>query len=431
MTDDILTGEVLRLAFGGQGIVHHDSFVVFVPFTAPGDLIHYRIVQRKKNFATGELIKVIRPSSKRTSPPCPYFGTCGGCQLQHLLYDSQLEYKRQSLQDALQRQAHLTDIVVPPVIPAHQQWAYRRRINLTLKPFNGHFIAGYFATDNTSLVQVQECQIFTAQTDPIIKQLQEVAYTLITKKNNEGKVAILKQSNNTYLLHFHFKIMPPNAEDVLNHAAQRHPTWKGIIATAPGKSLQIGRLETDLSIEGLSFGFSPKAFIQNHPEQSLNIYHSLCKNAKTLSSKHVLDLYCGIGISSLLIAKQGVTVTGVETNKEAIKLAKDNAKRNQISNVNFIQADVEQVIAKLLKQNSPDLVIVNPPREGLHANVVHALTENRPASILYVSCMPPTLARDIKLLTAEKYRLDHVEAYDMFPQTAHLESLALLIRAVE
>lgn len=427
MNDQILTGEVLRLAFGGQGIVHHNSFVVFIPFTAPGDLIKYRIVQRKKNFAAGEVVEIIRPSLHRTTPSCPYFGTCGGCQLQHLNYAAQLEHKRQCIQDTLQRQAHLTDAIVSPVVAARQQWAYRRRISLTLKPTAGHFIAGYTAVDHHSILPVEQCPIFVAPADPVIVNLQEIAKMLISKDENQGKVTILKQGDNTYLLHFNFKTMPQNAGEVLKEAAHRYPAWKGILAAAPGKTLQFGELETKLDIEGLSFTFSPRAFIQNHPEQSLNIYDAICAYAKDLCRAHILDLYCGVGISSLLLAKEGLPVTGVETNQEAIRLAKDNARRNAILRVNFMQADVQNVILGLLKKFSPDMVIVNPPREGLDPKVVAALIEHAPANVLYVSCMPPTLARDIKLLN-NKYRLSSVEAYDMFPQTSHVETLAVLKR---
>lgn len=427
MTEDsIFSGDVLRLAFGGEGIVHQEGMVVFVPFTAPGDRIKFRITQRKKNFAYGELIDILQPSPERITPKCPYFGTCGGCQLQHLNYAAQLEYKRQSIQDALVRQAKLIDIIVPPVVPAKQQWSYRRRVSLTLKPFEGHFAVGYTATDGVSLLPVKQCPIFIDSEDPIFLQVQAVGKTFINQDSNEGKVALLKRSNGTFLLHFHFKNLPPNAEVVLTEAAQNYSSWTGILASSPKKTLQFGQLDTQFEIADLTFDFSPKAFIQNHPEQSLNIYHSLCKHATSLQPKKILDLYCGIGISSLMLARQGLNITGVETNKEAIRLAQANAKKNKITSANFIQADVQQVLGGLLEKMNPDLVIVNPPREGLDPSVIQALLQRPPSAILYISCMPPTLARDLRLLCAEKYQVDSIEAYDMFPQTSHVETLVYL-----
>lgn len=428
MTDSIYSGEILRLAFGGEGITYHEGCVVFVPFTAPGDRIKYRITQRKKNFACGELLEILEPSPERIKPKCPYFGTCGGCQLQHLNYAAQLNHKRQSIQDALSRQAKLTDIIVPPLIPATQQWAYRRRISLTLKSYQGHFRAGYTAIDGESLLSISQCPIFVEAEDPILQQVQAVAKSFICQGNDEGKVTILKRNNETFLLNFHFKQLPSNAEVVLKEASQLYPKWTGIIASSPKQTLQYGKLETQLEIDGLNFDFSPKAFIQNHPEQSLNIYQSICSHITTLQPKNVLDLYCGIGISSLMLARSSMnlnlkTVVGVENNKEAIRLANQNANKNGIASVEFIHADVEQALAGLLNKIQPDVVIVNPPREGLHPSVIQNLIKRPPPTLLYVSCMPPTLARDLKLLCAEKYQVATLEAYDMFPQTSHVETL--------
>lgn len=434
MSESIFSGEVLRLAFGGEGIVHHqEGFVVFVPFTVPGDYVKYRIIQRKKNFAHGELIDIVQSSPDRIVPRCPYFGVCGGCQLQHLDYAAQLECKRQSIQDALVRQAKLIDIIVPPVVPATQQWAYRRRINLRLKNVQGHFVAGYTAVDGVSLLPVTQCPIFTDSKDVIFSQVQTVIKDFKAQGSEEGKVALLKRGNGTFLLHFHFKHMPSNAEDVLAQAAQRYPNWKGILASSPKRTLQFGMLETDLEIGNLTFDVSPKAFIQNHPEQSLNIYHSLCKYAALLQPKTILDLYCGIGISSLMLARQELhleKVIGVEANKEAVRLAQINARKNGMSLVDFIQADVQEVLSGLLDRVKPDLVIVNPPREGIAPAVIQSFIERRPPAILYISCMPSTLARDLKSLccNSKVYQIGAVEAYDMFPQTAHVETLVHLFR---
>lgn len=429
MISSIFSGEVLRLAFGGEGIIQQNGLVVFVPFTAPGDIVEYRIKQCKKKFAYGELIKILRPAPDRVKPKCQYFGKCGGCQLQHLDYAAQLDYKRRSIEDALIRQAKLDNITVPPIIPAQQQWSYRRRISLTLKPVLGHFIACYTAADHT-LLPVEQCPIFTGTEDQILSQVQRVVNTFKKVDYHEGRVAILKSHHGTYLVHFHFKVLPYNAEDVLNDAKQSYPNWKGILASSSKKTLQLGQIETQLEIDNLIFNFSPKAFIQNHPEQSQNIYFSLRKYARSLQPKKILDLYCGIGISSLLLAQEinQTIVIGVEANKDAIRMAKTNAEKNKIASVSFVQADVEEVLESQLKKMRPDLVIVNPPREGLSTNVAEALIAHHSSDILYISCMPPTLARDLKLLCDKAFQVNSIEAYDMFPQTSHVETLIHLKR---
>lgn len=425
--EDIVSGQVDGLAFGGQGIVRHEGLVVFVPFTAPGDTIRFRIIAKKKNFAQGQLVEVLTPSPARVSPSCPYFGTCGGCQLQHMNYAAQLEYKQQSIQDALHRIAKLPDALVQPVVPAQQRWAYRRRILLNLRPHQGSFAAGYLAVDNSSLVTIDQCAIFTPQDSALIPEIQKIAAKLENKRGLSGKVMLLKEEDGRFLLHFQFESIPPNAAEVLKQSMAALASCTGILVTAGPKKLIFGTIDPTLLIDGLTFSFSPQAFIQNHPEQSLNIYRSIVAHAQKLNTNTILDLYCGIGISSLLLAKHGFKVTGVETSKEAIKMAQTNAAVNGLKDkAHFIQADVQQVLPALLKKERPGLVIVNPPRTGLDTAVGQALLTSAPQAILYISCMPPTLARDLKPFCGNGYRLQPVEAYDMFPQTAHVETLALL-----
>jgi len=297
-------GEVESIAFGGQGIVRCEGLVVFLPFTAVGDTVSYRIKKRKKNFAFGELIEVLKPSAERVSPFCPYFGRCSGCQLQHIQYEAQLKYKRQWIEDALTRQAGVSHITVPPVVPARQQRAYRRRIVLVLKPHKGHFQAGYTMNASFSLLPITQCPIFTLPPDPIIESVQNIAHALHSQKEMDGRVHLLKESSTSYILHFHFNVMPDNAKAIFEKAVAEHVSISGILATSPKQTLRMGRLETSLTIEGLHFTFSPRAFIQNHPEQSINIYRALIEAAAPKERGNVLDLYCGIGISSLLLARR-------------------------------------------------------------------------------------------------------------------------------
>lgn len=432
-SNEIFTGEVTGLAFGGQGIIRRDGFVVFVPFTAPGDIVTYQITKKKKSYATAELLSILQKSTQRTMPLCPYFGKCGGCQLQHISYEAQLEHKRQCVADALKRIGHLKDSVVLPVIPSKLHYAYRRHINLTLRPKNNFFEAGYIATDHHSLLVVDVCPIFTSEilgksSTNIIKEVQAVSKRLKSQPKNEGKVSIIKQENGKFLLHFHFKHLPSNAAQVLESALTDYPEWSGVALGSPHKTLSFGSTTALLHIEELEFTISPHVFIQNHPEQSLNIYHKILAVTRELRIKKVLDLYCGIGISCLLLAKQGCEVVGVESNDDAVKLARSNAKHNKIAQVNFLCADVQDVVRSVCEKFNPELVVVNPPREGLYPKVVQELLTIRPNAIVYISCMPSTLARDLGMLCQEHYRIQECQPFDMFPQTAHIETLILLIK---
>jgi 23S rRNA (uracil1939-C5)-methyltransferase len=413
-------GYVVGIASEGQGIVRQDGLVTFIPFTATHDKIRYQTVQQKKNFAIGKLIDLIEPSPERIVPKCRYFGTCGGCQLQHIQYQAQLEYKRKWIEDALKKIGKF-QISVPPVTPAKAQWAYRRRINLVLKWDQGSFKAGYFATDNTSLVEVESCPIFIEEQDPILKHVQEISRQLTSRDPTDGKVTILKNSHG-YIAHFHFKTLPENAEEVFSHSS-----FRGILASSRKKSLQFGTIETSCVVEGLEFTFNPKTFIQAHPEQSGNIYREIDNLGKILQPKRALDCYCGIGISTLLLARQGCETTGVELNTESIKLAKANAIKNGLK-AEFLTADVEKILASLLESKKPDLIILNPPREGLTPKIIQLIHSKPSKHLIYVSCMPATLARDLKSLCEKNYQISSVQAFDMFPQTVHVETLVYLIQ---
>lgn len=425
MQKPIETGRITGIASEGQGIIRHDGLVVFIPFTTPGDKVRYRITRQKKNFALGVLQEVLEPSPQRTIPLCPYFGTCGGCQLQHMRYDAQLSNKRQWVEDALNRIGGLK-VEVPPVVPSHAQWSYRRRISLVLRPHHGSYETGYIATDNKTLIAIATCPIFANLKDPIVAAIQSLSNQLEPNGKEEGKATILKCSNTKYLVHFHFKKMPENLAHVCQETIDKHPFLAGILASSAGQTLQFGTLDTSIEVDGLQIDISPKAFVQSHPGQSLNIYQAIDAYASECKPKKTLDLYCGVGITSLLLARQGIAVTGIESNPEAIRLALDNARKNKQSHAKFITADVANVLEETLQNETPDFVVVNPPREGLDPRVLQALAAHPIKTLVYVSCMPSTLARDLKHLCEHGYAIDNITAFDMFPQTIHVETLVKL-----
>jgi 23S rRNA (uracil1939-C5)-methyltransferase len=425
--EERFTGEVDSLAFGGNGIVRKDGLVIFIPFAVIGDLIEYQIISKKKKFAIGKLITVFRPSPFRTTPPCPYFGACGGCQLQHITYQMQLTHKTQCVLDALKRIGKLKINSIPPIIPAVHQWAYRRHVTLSLRPNDGFFNAGYITADNTSLLKVVTCPIFIEEKETIIKEVQTIVRQLKSTSDNTGRVTILKHLPEKYILYFQFDKLPENCFELLGKALP-YLDWVGIIVNSPQKSFSLGITKTTWIIDAFTFKISPLAFSQNHPEQSANIYRLIGEIARKSKPKTVLDLYCGIGVSSIFLAHEGPKVVGIESNPTAIELAQKNAKDNNLETISFECVEVEKVLKDLLKQNDPELVLVNPPRNGLDESVVQALLEYGPNEILYISCMPTTLARDLSMLCEEKYAIELCQAFDMFPQTMHVETLVHLKR---
>lgn len=424
VADQIIEGEIETIAFGGEGILRFRGFVIFVPFTAVGDRIVCRITEIKRSFAKGTLIELKHASTYRAQPPCPYYGTCGGCQLQHLTEEAQLKYKLSAVTDALKRIGHLS-FAPFQIKPASVNWAYRRHITLHLRPKDAGFVAGYIGQDNYSLVAVKTCPIFNETHDPILEQLQYLVRNLPNPSQQEGRVTVLKNHRNQYILLFHFEQGFKINLKIFQTTLQQSPHLAGIIIQTPDNLTSLGDPFCEQKLEGLSFRFSPQTFIQNHAEQSLNIYHQICEIANHGFQGHILDLYCGFGMTSILLAQHGHSVTGIESNLEAIKFAQDNAAFNNIKNAHFMQGDVEKVLPRWLKTHQASLIIVNPPRKGLAKGVVQTLLKAQADALIYVSCMPSTLARDLHEL-CRLYQVQEGFVYDMFPQTAHVETLVYL-----
>lgn len=427
-SEEIVTGEIASIAFGGEGILRHQGLVIFVPFTAPGDQVTAKIIKRQKNFATGQLVSIDKHSSQRTAARCPYFGTCGGCQLQHLTYAAQLEQKQRFIRDALQRIGG-ADLATPiEITGSAHPWAYRRHVRLQLQPTDVGMVAGYATHPQIppALLQVSECPIFVDDQDPILAQVQEVA-SLLLDATCSGWITIIKNGQEGYVLLFQFDgEQPAKTELVVKEAIERWEQWHGVIVIDARAKVVLGNIQCSFRVDEMEIRFSPEAFVQNNPEQSQNLYHKICDVAVERGVSRVVDLYCGIGVTSLMLARRGCQVAGIEGNPLAIELAKDNAHRNGVTQTRFITGAVESLLDRTMKQETPDLVLVNPPRTGLAPKVRDLLIKSRPKQIAYISCMPSTLARDLKEFFAAGYKVTYCHAYDMFPQTTHVETLVWL-----
>jgi len=293
--EELVTGQIDTLAFGGYGVLRHNNFVIFVPFTAPGDRITCRIVDKKKRYAFGVVEEYLQKGPSHTTPGCPYYGECGGCQLQHLTYEAQLDYKQTSVKDAFSRIGSLGDVPLE-ILPAEMQWQYRRHVTLHFKQVDKICKLGYIAIDHKSLLSITHCPIFNNADDPVISEARELANFL-----DEGDVSIYKQDDK-YVLHYQLDKMP--SESYFQKALARNSSWLGIVVSNGRKVKSFGQTTLHIVVEGLNISFTPHTFIQNHPEQSLNIYKKVMEIAEATKASHVLDFYCGIGISSLLLAQK-------------------------------------------------------------------------------------------------------------------------------
>ncbi|KAF3362462.1 putative RNA methyltransferase pc0248 [Chlamydiales bacterium STE3] len=423
---EIITGKIESIAFGGKGILRtREQFVIFVPYAAPQDIVQCVLTKIKKGYAEGKLLKVIRPSPLRVQPTCAYFGTCGGCQLQHLNYEEQLDSKAKAIKDSLSKFAKIETF---PFYfhSAQQQWQYRRHIYLTLQAKIKGFQVGYIASDQTTFLSIDHCPIFVSPDQMIFKELQALTAEMSSEKIKNGKLMVVKHPEGGYLLHFHFKHWSSfNFEVIKKHFALQS-IWKGLIYSSPAKSQSLGKCCLITEIDRFKIHYSSYSFMQNHPDESVRIYQKLASISQKIQPKNILDLYCGIGISSLFLSQRAETLLGIEENAAAIDLARKNASINSVKNAHFMKGKVEEALLKLPTDNIWDFILVNPPRTGLEHSVVQKLLEFSPRHLVYVSCMPTTLARDIKYFAEKGYKVQECQAFDMFPQTAHVETLVHL-----
>lgn len=417
-THEIIQGTVVSLAFGGNGIVRQDGMVIFIPFTAPGDVVKARIVQLKKNHAVAELVEVLNPSPDRIRPRCPYFGSCGGCQLQHLNSSAQLTYKRQAIIDALQRVGGITNAMDVRVEPADPVWFYRKHVLLHLRWDHGGLKIGYVGVDNQTVLEIRECPIFTEQAPEVFADLRKTITQLNLPPQIDGKATLIK-SGNCFIADLHFE------RDFKWREPELGPLWQGVRISSPRKEMVYGSVVHEITFGSIGMQITPGVFLQNHPSQSAKIYQAIADKIGKGASGNILDVYCGIGILTLALAQYGMTVAGIESNPRSIELARENAYLNGISHADFYTGQAEDLLPKLLEHYRPHTVIVNPPRTGLDERVVTELLQSDTKQVFYVSCMPATLARDLKRLS-EKYHLAECCGFDMFPQTAHVETLVRL-----
>jgi len=420
----IIEGEIQDIAFGGHGVFRHQGKVVFVPFAAPQDHVEVKLTQEKRSHSFGEISSLKIKSPHRIPAKCSFFGSCGGCQLQHIPYSLQLEMKKKFIEDALKRIRSI-EFPVPSVIASNQQWGYRSHIRLNLKSCNLGFQAGYIGYHHEAFFSIDQCLIFNEFEHPFFNQLEQFLKSLSHKGIQQGSLRVFKRPNNRFLLAFSFFPTPPcNRESSISQALSNWSTWETILVQAPKMREEYGKKDYGFEVDGLKLTFTPYGFLQNHPEQSVNLYHYLM-NQINGKKQRILDLYCGIGISSLLFARQGHHVTGVEVNKESIEIGRKNANLNQL-NVTFISGKVETEALSLLQSFKPDYILVNPPRTGLSETLIKELLISKSSYLLYVSCMPSTLARDLKYFCTNGYQIESIQAFDMFPQTTHVETVVKL-----
>ncbi len=488
---DIVELRVASLAVGGDGISKDPGRPVFVAFAAPGDLIETELFDVRKDFARGKILKLLEAGEHRTKPPCALFGICGGCQLQHITYAEQLNVKRSFVQQASSRIGGIDENLVMETIPAAHDLHYRNKVQFPVRnPKNSdRLLAGYYKADSHELVNIKHCPVQPELIDSIMELLktlfEEEAFRAYDEKNRDGLLRHInarfsfseQKALMTFVLNIteteffsrRAKTLKHKLEMIAKDLMAEIPEVAGVSVnfnSAHGNKilgrefLCIGgaehieeRLRTTREDapqklrDGIRYRLHPGSFFQVNSEQAVRLFE-LVREAVTDGGKRrpglLIDAYAGVGAMALWVADAVDKVIAIEEHAGAIQDGVHNAKLNDITNVDFQEGSTERGLIALIKEGvTPDVVLIDPPRKGLSAAAVESLLALGAERIVYVSCNPATLARDLKLLSeglvierqdeaneqkVRGYKTKQIQPIDIFPHTHHVESVTILER---
>ncbi len=445
------------MSVDGEGIGHHEGMTFFVKGAVVGDEIVAGITKVKKNLCYARVIDIINKSAFRSIERCPKARPCGGCQLQALDYGKQLELKTNHVKNNLIRvggfEESLIEEVTEPIIGMEEPYYYRNKLQIPVGiDKNGDVVTGFYLSHSHDIVPIDKCYLSYPIMDKVLSVIKEwireehisiyhegegmLRHILIRYGTSTGELMVCLVGNVNY------DSASSELKDKFDNLASRLEDIEGMtslilnencrntnVILGDKTNLLWGKETITDYIGDIAFNISAKSFYQVNPVQTKKLYDKVVEYADLTGSENVWDLYCGIGTIGLYLSDKAKSVFGVEVVSQAIEDAKSNAKHNGIDNAEFAVGKVEEIISNPKAiANRPDIIVVDPPRKGLDINCINAILELEPEKVIYVSCNPSTLARDLKLLCAEKYALKKLTPTDMFPQTGHIETICLLCK---
>src|ERR671925_219003 len=445
---DMLELAVDDLAFGGEGVGRADGYVVFVRGGLPGDRLRVRITEARARFGRAVIDGVLVPSPDRVEPPCPYFGRCGGCRLQHLAYPAQLAFKEKQVRDCLTRLGGLPAFELRPILPAPAPYGYRNKMEFTVAGPTAA-IGLHEAERYDVVLDIERCllQSETMNTllDELRRQVRERALSVWEPTTEQGllRFVMTREGRRTDEAMVNVVAAAPDVETltpVADALRARVPSTTSVVLNVNAKKASVavgseehllaGRDHIREALGPLTFQVSANSFFQTNTLQAERLFALVESACELDGSGTLLDLYAGTGAISLLLARRVHAVYGVELAAAAVADAIRNARANGIDNCTFLAGEVRHVLPDLMRQGiTASVVVADPPRAGFHPKALTALAAMAPARIVYVSCNPSTLERDVGDLVRHGYRLEWVQPVDMFPQTPHIEAVARLRRA--
>jgi 23S rRNA (uracil1939-C5)-methyltransferase len=438
---DELELSVDSLAHGGNGVARRDGYVVFVAGAVPGDRVRAVVGKAKKAYAEARAVEIVEPSPDRIAPRADH----PGAPWQVLPYERQLEVKAEHVREALERIGHLEGFELDPIVPAVEEWRYRNKVEFSFGAGpDGELVCGFHAPGRwDQILPLDDCLLVSERVDAIRQQILEYAVghqlTAWDRREQRGflRNLVIREGRRTGELQVRLVTSPGSLDtDALVDAVPcdglfwTQQEQLGETATGGDTVLLSGVPQLREQLGGLEFLISPEAFFQTNTEMAERLYSVAAEFAQLRGHERVFDLYCGIGTIALTLAARAREVVGVEIVEPAVADAIENARINDVTNARFFAGDIRLAMRDLVEQaGRPDVAVVDPPRAGLSQKVVRRIVESRPSRIVYVSCNPTTLAPNAAQMVEAGYRLVKVRPVDMFPQTPHIESVALLERA--
>ncbi len=432
------------LGTNGEGVGRHDNLTVFVEGALPDEEIFAEVTQSKKNYAVAKLVKILRESADRVKPFCPIYDECGGCQLQHLSYSAQIKWKRQQVVDAIERIGKLKGVEIFDTIGMENPLRYRNKMQFPVARVKSKLLIGCYARCSHQIIDTNSCMIQREGMDAVLTAVKKILQKYnVSAYDEDTHRGILRHVMSR--IGFNGEIMIvlvtatknlPNEKNIVNAIRHELPkvssvqqniqTYHNNVILGRETKILYGKPTIKDRIGNLTFNISARSFFQVNTAQAEILYNVALNFAELTGRETVIDAYCGIGTITLFLAKSARKVYGIEIVPTAIEDAKKNARENKIRNAEFIAGDAVKIIPRLYREGvRADVVIVDPPRAGCDRKVLETFAAMSPRKIVYVSCNPATLARDLAILFELGYTTKKIQPVDMFPFSSHIESVAL------
>jgi 23S rRNA (uracil1939-C5)-methyltransferase len=424
--------DIDTLAYGGRGIARSNGYVVFVTGALPGDRVRARLTKAKKGYAEARAVELVRPSADRLPIHCEHEGEpCPGAPWQALPYERQLAHKHEQVIDSLRRIGNLEEFEIEPPEPAVEQWRYRNKLEYSFGESGGGLALGFHARGRWDVVvDADDCKLASEVNNAARNAVRAWAcgagVPAYDRRERAGVLRnlVVREGRRTGQVQTR---LVTSAAEITRPPVDLHTVIEGPSGGTDGPTGVLGREHLDEELAGLRLRISYDAFFQTNTEMAERLYAIVGEFAELSGRERIYDLYCGIGTIGLALAGAAGDVRGLESIASAVADAEENARRNDISNASFVCADARLGIRPLIERaGTPDVVLVDPPRAGLSKRIVRRVIECDARRIVYVSCNPTTLAPNAAQLTEAGYRLSRVRTLDMFPQTPHIECVALL-----